>query len=97
MATAKKPAVGGKPKLTDAEKAARKAALSKETKADKFKRLGMKRVPKALKALKAVAALASYDYTPEQAATVLDAIGAAAKNVHSRFTGEKVSEAEFKL
>lgn len=95
MATATKRAT--KKPMTEAEKTARRDALKNESKAAKFVRLGVIRVPKALQALKNVERLADYDYTPEQAAKVLDAIGASAQRIHASFTGTKPSAEKFSL
>jgi hypothetical protein len=59
-----------------------------ESKADKFRRLALKRVPRAVKILRQVANLASkntYEYTDEQKAKIKAAISKAAEGVADAF------------
>jgi hypothetical protein len=93
MAQAKKP----KKAMTQAEKDARRESLKGESKSDKFRRLAMKRVPKAIKALASVENLANYDYSEDQATKVLDIVGGAMKRVANAFAGQKNAASEFTI
>lgn len=67
-----------------------------ETKAQKFVRLGTKRINRAVKVVKQLAQLAGsgYDSTPEQRKKITDALDAAVKHVKDRFAGQKEAAAE---
>ena len=87
-----------KKQLSESEKEAHKVALKSESKADKFRRLAKKRVPKAIKALSSIENLANYEYTNDQAAKVLEALGGALNRVSIAFSTEKaVSVVEFEI
>lgn len=66
------------------------AAKKLESKADRFRRLANRRVPRALKTIQHVANLASrqsYEYTPEQAGKLVGAMKAAVAELERRFMG----------
>lgn len=72
----------------------------KETKAAKFTRLARQRVPNALKRLSQVENLASrqsYEYTPEKAQKVIDAIDRAVKRIRDAFAGSATETVDFSL
>lgn len=78
------------------ERKARTPVDPNETKAQKFVRLGTKRVNKAVKSVKQLAQLAGsgYDSTPEQRKKITDALDGAVKLVKDRFAGQKEAAAE---
>src|SRR5579871_1449543 len=76
--------VPGRRKLTPAEKEARKAELAAETKEQKFERLAMQRVPKALKAIAVCGNLGSYKPSPELCARILEAFSNAIADLEVR-------------
>ena len=75
-----------------------KAEITAEKKA-KFRRVVQPRVSKAVKAIALVAncAGAGYDYTVEQKAQVLDAVGTAFKDLLSKFERSEKQQSSFKL
>lgn len=63
-----------------------------ESKADRFKRIGTKRVSAAILGIRRVANLAAptqYDYTPEQVAKLIGALEAEVASVKARFANPK--------
>lgn len=73
----------------DAKRAPRQTVdRSNESKADKFKRLGNKRLNKALKAIKNIGNLsgAGYERTPDQVKTIQSKLDDAVKTTMARFT-----------
>lgn len=78
--------------------AARKQQAEKTVDAAKqqsFKRLAVKRVPKAIAALRSVGKLASttsYEYTDEQANKVVETLQAELDKVKSQFTSGEVAK-----
>jgi hypothetical protein len=98
MAT-NKPGKPGKKPLTEAEKAARKASLANESKAQRFVRVATPRVKKAIKAIDAVSQCTGsrYEYTEEQRDKILTAIGNAATNLRNRLMNEKAADTGFSL
>lgn len=61
-----------------------------ETKAEKFRRLAIRRVPKAVKAIHAIAALANrsaYEFTPEQRDKILATLADAMSSLKNRYNG----------
>jgi hypothetical protein len=72
----------------------------KESKAARFRRIAMRRVPKALKALQAVANLANkatYEYTDEQRERIIEAVGAEVSRLVNAYHGTKERMEEFSL
>ena len=74
-----------------------KKAPDHETKAEKFIRLAIPRVTKALKAIRSLANLASsgYESTAEQKAKIVDSLTREINNLGSVYAGEKPGKAEF--
>lgn len=70
-----------------------------ETKAQKFVRLGNKRVPKALKAIRQIGQLAGsgYESSPEQRKKITDALNAEVKAVTDTFAGTRAKVEGFTL
>lgn len=70
-----------------------------ETKAQKFVRLGNKRVPKALKAIKQIAQLGGngYESSPEQRAKIVTALESEVKAVKDIFAGQRPKAEAFTL
>lgn len=87
----------GKKKMTDAEKAARTAALKNESKSAKFIRLATPRVNKALKAIGQIARLggSQYESTPEQRAAMFKALRDAIAGAEDRFKGVREAKQGF--
>ena len=80
------------------KKTATKAAT--ESKADKFKRLAEQRTTKAINAVRGIGRLASpnYEYTPEQAAKICEALRQEVVELNERFSKKEAPKAEgFKL
>lgn len=72
-------------------------AAPKESKAERFRRLANRRVPKALKMLSVIANLsnrAAYEYTDEQRDTICSALIKAVQHIEDAFsrTGPKTDE-----
>ena len=80
-------------------KAGVKTAPDGETKADKFKRLGNKRLVKTQKAMKQIRNLASsqYEYTPAQVETIVSVLQKAVDSIRDSFTGKVETEAPIEL
>lgn len=81
-------------------KRAASAAPKNESKSDRFKRLGEKRVPRALKMIAAVENLGSkgsYEYTPEQAERIIQALTNAVTAVANKFAGHAATMSMFRL
>lgn len=79
-------------KQTTSTTPAHKLEKTKETKAERFTRLGQKRVPRALKAIATVRNLASrtsYEYTPEQSKKIVDALTAELSALRQAFEGRQ--------
>lgn len=71
-----------------------------ESKADKFRRLATRRVGKALKVISYLVPLANsrqYDYTPEQAETIVKALQERVDRVRKAFISNVPAEDEFTL
>lgn len=71
-----------------------------ESKADKFVRLAEQRTTKAINSIRGIARLASsnYEYTPEQAAKICEALRAEVVDLNERFSKKEAPKAEgFKL
>lgn len=68
-----------------------------QNKQDALRRIGPKRVRKALKAIKLVGNLSRYAPTPGQQKSILIALADAVQSVESRFTGSAESVDEFDL
>lgn len=72
----------------------------KETKAERFRRLAMRRVPKAIKAMAAVTNLANravYEYTEEQREKVIEAIGGEVSRLVNAYNGVRERAEGFSL
>lgn len=85
-------------KKTSKKAATKKAAT--ESKADKFVRLAEQRTTKAINAVRGIGRLASsnYEYTPEQAQRICEALKAEVVELHERFSKKEAPKAEgFKL
>jgi len=86
--------------MATAPKRTRAPAPANETKADKFKRLGGKRVGRAIKAIKGIGNLAGsgYEYTDAQVSAIRGHLDAATRETLDRFANRgKVSASEIKL
>lgn len=71
-----------------------------ESKADKFRRLAMARVPKAVARLRQIGALANasqYEWTEQQRDKILLTLADEYKRMKDRFSGVKVAEEAFTL
>lgn len=81
------------------ERKARTPVPTNETKAQRFTRLALQRVPKALKMLDNISKLsgANYEHTPEQVKKITDALEAGVKVVKDKFAGVKQAAAGFTL
>lgn len=77
----------------------RKTALPTESKADRFIRLGDKRVNATLKYLRLTANLAGpgYEYSKEQAASLIETLQGAMDNVKAAFEGKQQANSAFTL
>lgn len=76
------------------------AAPAVETKADKFKRLGIKRTNDVLTALRSLGQLANkgnYEYTDEQVKKIIDTVGETLNEVDDAFAGKKTATEGFTL
>ena len=85
-------------KKTSKKKATTKAAT--ETKAQKFVRLAEMRTTKAINAVRGIGRLASsnYEYTPEQAQKICEALKQEVIELNERFTKKEAPKTEgFKL
>jgi hypothetical protein len=85
--------------VENAFKRGRKAVDPNETKAIKFVRLAESRVPKVIKAMQQVGNLTGtgYEYTPAQAAKVLEVVANAYTVLKDRFAHTKAAVTLFKL
>jgi hypothetical protein len=71
--------------------------LAKETKADRFARIGERRVNDVLRALRLLGNLAdrhNYDYTEEQATSILRAVDDEYRTLRSKFKAEAPATAK---
>lgn len=71
-----------------------------ETKADRFTRLAVKRVDKAVKAIKLVAALTNkgnYEWTDEQGVSIVKALDAEMLDLENALKGVKITASSFKF
>lgn len=91
--------------MTDAEIAANRAKVlgtdkPTESKAQRFVRLGQRRVPKAVKAIRAIGNLANraqYTYTEEQWRKIMGALTSEVEALYRAFNGAKKKEDTFRL
>ena len=69
-------------------------------KSDKFKELARSRVNRAINMIRLIANLgnkAHYDYTPEQAKKIVNALNSEVKNVSTKFNSKKRGTEEFTI
>ncbi len=69
-------------------------------KSDKFKELARSRVNRAINMIRLIANLgnkAHYDYTPEQARKIVNALNSEVKNVSTKFNSKKRGTEEFTI
>ena len=69
-------------------------------KSDKFKELARSRVNRAINMIRLIANLgnkAHYDYTPEQARKIVNALNSEVKNVSTKFHSKKRGTEEFTI
>ncbi len=69
-------------------------------KSDKFKELARSRVNRAINMTRLIANLgnkAHYDYTPEQAKKIVNALNSEVKNVSTKFNSKKRGTEEFTI
>ena len=88
------------PKLVPKIARPRSKVPENETKAEKFKRLAVRRVSTALKALEAVtrlSAIASYEYSPEQVEKLITALGEAMLELQQAYGNGKKAKTPFEL
>lgn len=91
------------PKPVEIVKPARKARKPidpNESKADKFRRLAVHRVTRAVKFTRSLASLANksqYEYTEEQIKKITDALNDACDHVVNTFKGKVSGDSGFKL
>lgn len=70
----------------------KQANEEKETKAQAFSRLASRRTQDAVDSINGIAKCANrnnYDYTPEQAARIVDALRTAVRNLEDAFAGNR--------
>lgn len=81
-------------------RAARKPADPNESKAAKFRRLAMHRMPRLIRQLQNIGALANrsaYEFTDEQAKKITDTIADELDSIRKRFAGTKTEVAGWSL
>ena len=69
-------------------------------KSDKFKELARSRVNRAINMIRLIANLGNkthYDYTPEQARKIVNAVNAEVRNVQIKFNSKKRGTEEFTI
>ena len=69
-------------------------------KSDKFKELARSRVNRAINMIRLIANLGNkthYDYTPEQARKIVNALNSEVKNVSTKFNSKKRGTEEFTI
>ena len=69
-------------------------------KSDKFKELARSRVNRAINMIRLIANLgnkAHYDYTPDQARRIVNALNSEVKNVSTKFNSKKRGTEEFTI
>tara|TARA_B100000965_G_C19564852_1_gene746314 strand:- start:1132 stop:1356 length:225 start_codon:yes stop_codon:yes gene_type:complete len=74
--------------------------MSKKNKSEKFKELARSRVNRAINMIRLIANLgnkSNYDYTPEQARKILNALQSEISNVRIKFNSKKRGTEEFSL
>ena len=61
-----------------------------ESKQDRFRRLALRRIPKALRALESIRKLSSsnYEYTPEQAEKIITTLGETMLSLQQAYSGK---------
>ena len=74
--------------------------MSKNDKSAKFKELARSRVNRAINMIRLIANLGNkthYDYTPEQAWKIINALNSEVKNVSTKFNSKKRGTEEFTI
>ena len=74
--------------------------MSKNYKSAKFKELARSRVNRAINMIRLIANLGNkthYDYTPEQARKIINALNSEVKNVSTKFNSKKRGTEEFTI
>ena len=74
--------------------------MSKSDKSAKFKELARSRVNRAINMIRLIANLGNkthYDYTPEQARKIINALNSEVKNVSTKFNSKKRGTEEFTI
>jgi|SRR5579859_851268 len=87
----------GRKKLSPAELEARKEFLANETKEEKFKRLCIPRVNKALKAIQQIGNLAAYKPTITQIEQIMTALANSAQAAQNKMEGVRQQYYTFTL
>lgn len=86
--------------MEERRKAARPEEKPQESKAERFRRLGLKRVPKALKALRQIENLtnsAQYEWTEQQSQKVIDLLRKSIDRICDGFDGNENAVESFCL
>ena len=74
--------------------------MSKNDKSAKFKELARSRVNRSINMIRLIANLGNkthYDYTPEQARKIINALNSEVKNVSTKFNSKKRGTEEFTI
>ena len=74
--------------------------MNKNDKSAKFKELARSRVNRAINMIRLIANLGNkthYDYTPEQARKIINALNSEVKNVSTKFNSKKRGTEEFTI